>query len=504
MTRRADLVPVSHRAAALQGVRVVLGAVVVLAAQRPEIVGTPGHDLVPLAVGYVAATGALELLRRIVRRRVLPVLSGLLLVDGLFLAAVVADTGGSASRLLFLVHLHVGAVAILATFRSGLVVATWHGLLLVATGYVTWFGQVPGHPSAADVFAVASIQLVGAGAVAVARTNEAALRRSRLAAGALVELGSALERSHRSLEVALAAADHLVTRLGHRRAAVLVAGTDDWTGALADDAGAVPVVVHRAATASTALAGPTPARHLDPDGEPALATLLPGACHVVVTPLVADEQLLGVLAVECGPRRPDLSVDELELLAASAERVSLALRTAGLLAEVERLATRDPLTGLANRRLFDDALQREVARARRTGAPLAVAVIDIDHFKAVNDEHGHQVGDEVLRELADALRGAVRGGELVARYGGEEFVVLAVDATVDDAAVLGERLRAAARRVSAVPVTISVGVAGLPAGGDGAAMVADADAALYRAKAAGRDRVARHDDIIDLRPGQLA
>lgn len=503
MNRRADLVPLSDRAAALQGTRLVLGVVVVLAVRLPTIAGAPDLDLAALAIGYVAATSAMELLRRALRRRVLPILSGLLLVDGLFLAAVVAETGGSASHLLFLVHIHVVAAAVLATFRSGVVVAAWHGLLLVASGYVTWFGEIPDHPGEADLFAVASFLLIGVGAVAVARLNERALRRSRWAAGALVELGSRLERSNRSGEVALVAAEHLVTGLGYRRAAVLVAGTDDWTGAVADGCGALPVVVSGGASIPTALSDPVPARYIDPDGDPALATLLPGACHVVITPLVADERLLGVLAVECGPTRPDLPIEEIDLLAASAERVSLALRAADLLAEVERVATSDALTGLANRRLFDETLDREVARARRTGQPLALAVVDIDHFKRVNDEHGHQVGDEVLREVAAALREATRTEDLVARYGGEEFVVIATNATVDDAVVLAERLRGATRAVSTVPVTISVGVAGLPAEGDGAAMVADADAALYRAKAAGRDRVVRHEAVIDLR-GQPA
>ena len=476
----------------------MLGAVVVLAVRLPAIAGDPGVDLVPLAVGYVAATSAFELLRRVLRRRALPIVFGMLLVDGAFLATVVAETGGSTRHLVFLVHLHVVATAVLATFRSGVTIAVWHGLLLVASGYVTWFGDIPDHPTAADLFAVASFLLTGIGAVAVARLNERALRRSRWAAGTLLELGPRLVRSHRSGEVALVAAEHLVVHLGYRRAAVLVAGLDDWTGAVADDRGALPVVVSCRTTFSTGVTGPVPARHIDPDRHPALASALPAACHVVITPLVANGRLFGVLAAECGPGRPDLPVDELDLLAASAERVTLALRTADLMAEVERLATHDALTGLANRRLFDETLLREVARARRTGAPLALAVVDVDHFKAVNDEHGHQVGDEVLRELAAALRQVVRTDDLVARYGGEEFVVLATNATVDDAVVLAERLRAAARTVSVVPVTISVGVAGLPAEGDGEVMVAAADAALYRAKAAGRDRVVCHDAVIEL------
>jgi diguanylate cyclase (GGDEF)-like protein len=493
----SDLVPLSDRSAALQWTRLVLGAVVVFAAQVPAIAGTPDRRLAPIAVAYVVATSAVELLRRALRRRALPVVSGLLLVDGLFLAVVVAETGGSASALLFLVHVHVVAAAILATFRSGVFIAAWHGALLVATGYADWVGGVPERPTEAEMFAVASFLLVGMGSVVVARLNERALRRSRWAANALVDLGSALERSRLSDDVALVAVDHLVARLGYRRAAVLVAGADDWVGALADDRGAFPAVVPGATTSATTLTGPTPVRHIDAAADPGLATLLPGACHVVVMPLVADGRLAGVLAVECGQARPDLSVEELALLEASAERVTLALRTAALLADVERLATSDALTGLPNRRLFDDTLGREIARAKRSDAPLAVAVVDVDKFKAVNDEHGHQVGDEVLRQLAAALRQAVRAEALVARYGGEEFVVVMPDTTIDDAMVVAERLRVAARQVTAVPVTISVGIAALSACGDRATIIGAADAALYRAKAAGRDRVVRHDALLD-------
>jgi len=504
VTGRLDLVPLVHRATALQGTRVVLAAVVVLGVQLPIVPGSPDARLTPLAVGYVAATGVVELARRILRRRALAVVSGMLLVDGVFLAVVVAETGGSASPLLFLVHVHVVAAAVLATFRSGVVVAIWHGLLLVAAGYVTWVGETPDHPAAPELFAVASFLLVGTGAVAVARLNEGALRRSRWAAASLVELGSRLERSHRGDEVALFAAEHLTSRLGYRRAAVLVAGTDPRRGAIADEHGAVPVVVAGTTDVSSAPTDPLPVRHVGPEVDPALSTLLPGACNVVIASLVADGRVLGVLAVECGPGRPDLPFDDLDLLAATSERVALALRTADLLTEVERLATSDPLTGLANRRLFDETLAREVARSRRGGAPLALALVDIDHFKSVNDEHGHQVGDEVLSELADALRRVVRTEDLVARYGGEEFVVLATDATLDDVEVLAERLRAAARSVPTLPITISVGIAALPADGDGATMVAHADAALYRAKAEGRDRVARHGAVVQREPSGWA
>jgi diguanylate cyclase (GGDEF)-like protein len=115
--------------------------------------------------------------------------------------------------------------------------------------------------------------------------------------------------------------------------------------------------------------------------------------------------------------------------------------------------------------------------------------VDVDRFKAVNDEHGHQVGDEVLCQLATALRRAVRQEDVVARYGGEEFVVLLPDAGEDQAVAVAERLRAAAGEVSRLPTTISVGVAVLDPGAGGAGLVARADTALYEAKRAGRDQV---------------
>jgi diguanylate cyclase (GGDEF)-like protein len=139
------------------------------------------------------------------------------------------------------------------------------------------------------------------------------------------------------------------------------------------------------------------------------------------------------------------------------------LRNSGLLSEIEHLATRDGLTGLANRRLFEESLQREVARSHRRKAPLALVVLDVDHFKHVNDTVGHQAGDAVLREVARAMVGNTKASDLPARYGGDEFVVLLPDCTGDDALAVAERLRAAvARDVTAVPVTVSAGVERCP------------------------------------------
>lgn len=157
-------------------------------------------------------------------------------------------------------------------------------------------------------------------------------------------------------------------------------------------------------------------------------------------------------------------------------------------------ASRDALTGLANRRAANERLELEAARFARSGAPLSVLMLDLDRFKAVNDRWGHAAGDEVLRALAAALRAELRACDLGARFGGEEFLVLLTDTQLDDAMRAAERIR---RRIAALEidageallrVTVSIGVAQLREGEAVDAAIARADAALYRAKAEGRDR----------------
>jgi diguanylate cyclase (GGDEF)-like protein len=168
--------------------------------------------------------------------------------------------------------------------------------------------------------------------------------------------------------------------------------------------------------------------------------------------------------------------------------------------ELKRLAVTDPLTGLANRRAFDDYLKREWRLARRTQLPLAMIMVDVDHFKEYNDCYGHPTGDACLKTIAAILRSNVkRPGDLVARYGGEEFVVLLPDTGSEGAEHVAELLRRAVRTAqidhrdspSIKFVTASFGVAVSRPDRDGsaAALLAAADEALYEAKSAGRDRV---------------
>ncbi|GGB45467.1 hypothetical protein GCM10011505_28380 [Tistrella bauzanensis] len=193
----------------------------------------------------------------------------------------------------------------------------------------------------------------------------------------------------------------------------------------------------------------------------------------------------------------------------------VAERTAALTAEIEerrrierdredlihrlkQMAETDFLTGVMNRRSFFDVASRDLTIALHHGSPLAVVMLDLDHFKQINDRYGHGVGDEVLRSVAERCRSAIRGGDLVARMGGEEFVILLHHAAADAAAALAERLRVALAGTPvalsdgrAIPITASLGVA--VAGPDDTTideLMTRADAALYRAKAAGRNRVA--------------
>ncbi len=166
------------------------------------------------------------------------------------------------------------------------------------------------------------------------------------------------------------------------------------------------------------------------------------------------------------------------------------------LEDLARLAREDALTRLPNRRAFDEALSREVARAERSGVPLAAVVLDVDHFKRVNDAHGHAAGDAVLAAVAARASAALRAGDLFARLGGEEFGVLLPGADLAAAAEAAERIRAAvggapiAAGGRSLVVTVSLGCAALDPGEAGWTLVARADARLYAAKAAGRDRVA--------------
>jgi diguanylate cyclase (GGDEF)-like protein len=176
--------------------------------------------------------------------------------------------------------------------------------------------------------------------------------------------------------------------------------------------------------------------------------------------------------------------------------------------QLRDLAARDPLTRLCNRRELERRLQVASDRHRASGLPLAAVLVDVDHFKAVNDTHGHAVGDAVLQAVAARLTGAVRAGDVVARYGGEEFALLLPGVGPGEAAAVAERARraiaadpyagaAADGRPLSFPITASFGVACLDVDGEPDLLLRRCDRALYQAKRAGRDRVVVFDPTVD-------
>jgi diguanylate cyclase (GGDEF)-like protein len=200
------------------------------------------------------------------------------------------------------------------------------------------------------------------------------------------------------------------------------------------------------------------------------------------------------------PEGADFSDQSRELALWLGSQAAVALENVRLHRLVERQASTDGLTELANRRQFEEALANEISRAERFGGALALIVADLDDFKQVNDRYGHQAGDDVLRAFADVLRETVRDIDLAARYGGEEFAVLLPQTDLAGAERVAERLRERMEIRLVEPssdspfsVTASFGVASFPEAGTPAALFAAADEALYRAKSAGKNCVVCDD-----------
>jgi diguanylate cyclase (GGDEF)-like protein/PAS domain S-box-containing protein len=217
--------------------------------------------------------------------------------------------------------------------------------------------------------------------------------------------------------------------------------------------------------------------------DPRMRDLL-GCASAHFQPIVSGRRATGVLAVSWREPHAGLPAKQTHLIELLAHEASIAIAKAATYAELERLARTDTLTGLLNRRALQDLLPRELASAARTGRPLSLAMLDLDHFKAYNDAHGHLAGDALLREATGAWLHRLRATDLLARWGGEEFCLVLPGCEADDATRLLAQLRDATPRGQ----TFSAGVAALRAGLEPAALVGSADAALYAAKRAGRDR----------------
>ncbi|SNR91269.1 diguanylate cyclase (GGDEF) domain-containing protein [Humidesulfovibrio mexicanus] len=220
----------------------------------------------------------------------------------------------------------------------------------------------------------------------------------------------------------------------------------------------------------------------------------PDSGRLLMLPLSAGGESFGCLALLTS-KGLRLAKDQVETLNAAVNHLALALRNALLYRQVKSMADHDGLTGIANRRRFEERLEEEARRHGRYDLPLSLILLDIDHFKRINDTHGHQTGDAVLRGVAGLLAESLRGTDFPARYGGEEFAVILPHTSREQALLLAERIR---QRVSQrefgqgetlVRLTVSAGVSALGSGEGGPELVSLADQALYLAKDGGRNRV---------------
>ena len=296
-------------------------------------------------------------------------------------------------------------------------------------------------------------------------------------------LGAALNEMAEQLEARLA---ELEAERGRVREALARLGE---ALAATHDARELLRIVGATAVEATSARG---SRIVSADGSVIVSGDADGDGERLILPLTASGERFGTLELV-----GDSFSKEQRMNAASlAAHAVVALENARLHGMVERQALVDGLTGLANRRAASDALHAEAARAERLETQLSVVLADLDEFKEVNDLHGHAVGDEVMRVVAEVLRETLRESDVAGRWGGEEFLLLLPGADEEGAAQLAERVRVAlaARSIPSVPglrVTASFGVAEYAGETNTEQLLEAADGALYRAKRAGKDRVER-------------
>jgi diguanylate cyclase (GGDEF)-like protein len=506
--RYDEYTALSDRMGHLLFLRLALATItLVWAAIRPESLGTTYTTLLSLSGSYLLVATLTEFGRRRAGRFGFAVMSGMLTIDGIYLAAAMYLTGATQSPILFLIYLHLVAVSLLASYRTGLKIALWHSLLL----FVVLYAQIAALIPAVDVtpglgiefdrmpvLHVTSFWLFALATSVFSAMNERELRQRRTDLQALVDVGNRLDDVTDPVLQARVVLDGLVTRFGFERGLVVGAaegslivlasrGVGEWSGTAEADA-----VIRRSWESRDLLA----VKRVSPEHNPMLAATMPGARNLLISPMMADGRPVGAIVVEHQSR----SVFGVERRVASVLKqfsaaAALNLRNAVLLRHVQDLAERDSLTGAANRRMFQLTLERTMRTHDpandRTG--VAVLFIDLDDFKVINDTLGHAAGDSLLIAVIERISGLVRAGDLVARLGGDEFAIL-----TDDEPDL-RRTRAMAERLvrdlrvpyvladHTITVSASIGIASAgEAGRDAQEIVRNADVAMYMAKANGK------------------
>ena len=518
---RADYAVLDDRMRHLLLWRVAIGSVVLVWAMlRPESLGAEMSALVTATAGYLAFAALLEIARRRSPRFRHFLLSTLLLLDGLYLAMALYVSGGMQSPIRFLIYLHIVAVSLLASYRTGLKIAIWYSLLFFVLIYAQAAALIapvdvePGRDVAFDhmlILNTTSLWLFALATSAFSAMNERELRHRRADLEALVDVGSRLDDEGDPMRQARIVLDGLAERFEFARGVVLGASGDKVVVLAASGADEMPTVavepdsiVRRAWTRHQLLA----VKDVDAAQNPLLTQLLPDARHLLVSPMIADGRPIGAIVVDYRAR--NIRGIERRVASAMGQFASIAalnLRNAVLLKHVQDLAERDSLTGAANRRMFQQSLERILrSRARDAGPEVtAILFIDLDDFKVVNDTLGHAAGDSLLVEVTKRIEGLVRSDDLVARLGGDEFAILTRDgADLGRSRVMAERLVGELRvpyviGKNSVSVTASIGIASAEDALEGASeLVRNADVAMYMAKANGKAGFAMFDPQMHL------
>jgi diguanylate cyclase (GGDEF)-like protein len=505
---RTDYASLGDRLGYLFALRLAMAFMVLLAAGiKADLLSVPVNGLVGATCVYVGASLALEVVRRRAARLGFVILTALLLMDGVYLAWAMYATGGLDSPVRFLIYLHLVAVCLLASYRTGLKMALWDSLLLFVVIYAQAADLVP----AVDVVAgaevtfdqmpvlnVTSFWLFAIAASLFSAINERELRNRRADLQTLVDIGSRLDDTGDPVRQSTIVLEGLAERFGFSRGLVLGVSEGDvvpLAGLATSDLPTVASVPDRIVRRAWERRELLPVKRLDPAENPLLAAALPGARNVLVAPLMADGRPAGAIVVEHRARRlPGIESRVAAMLTQVASMAALNLRNAVLLKHVRDLAERDSLTGAANRRMFQETLEQVIAEQADPGSDLTtVLFVDLDDFKVVNDSLGHAAGDALLVAVTERISDIVRSTDLVARLGGDEFAILTGDdPDLGRSRAMAERLVTELRAPyllgdQQVIVTASIGIATARDALAGALdLVRNADVAMYMAKANGK------------------